>query len=203
MSYAKYLENIDIDILDTIDKTFELHLGDETFQICLISREDAEQFIFTNKNTAIIRYTSKHSIKHCATKHKRPDIIEKMNETLKLVQSEIEDEKESDFETARRILIEFYKDNLLPMLTISFYSSVGTISEGRRVPPGIRHVQVFSFDQFHTTIESIKNLGPTILYGEDKPLMEIRKIPGNNVNAYTITRKIPEASIKDCLVPGS
>lgn len=207
MSCAKYIDIHDIrdirDIHDTIDKTFELVLGEEIFKICLVSREDAEQFIFRNKNIVIVRYTSQTSIKHCATENKRSDIVEKMDGVLKVVQSEIEDEKETDFETARRILMEFRHDNLLPMVTISFYSSFSTVYEGRRVPPGARHVQIFSCDQFHKTIESVKNLGPTILYGYDTPLLKIQKIPGNNFNSYMIVRKIPEASIKECLVPGS
>ena len=211
MSYAKYIDldihihNIldihihDIHDIPTIDKTFELLLGEDAFKICIASRKDAEQFIFRNKNIAIVRYTSQTSIKHCATENKRSDIVEKMDGVLKVVTSEIEDEKETDFETARRILMEFRHDNLLPMVTISFYSSVSTVYQGRSVPPGVRHVQIFSCDEFHKTIESVKKLGPTILYGHDTPLIEIQQIPGNNFNLH----KIPEASIKECLVPGS
>lgn len=202
MSYFKYSKS-SISIIPEIEKTFDLILGEDKFKICLVSREDAEQFISTNKNIAIIRYTSQTSIRHCATENKRQDIIEKMDEVLKVVQSEIEDEKDTDFETARRILMEFRHDNILPITTISFYSSVATIYEGRRFPPGVRHVQIFSCEQFEKTIESIKKLGPTILYGHENPLREIQKIPGNNFNQYTIVRKIPEAFIKDCLVPGS
>ena len=91
------------------------------------------------------------------------------------------------------------------MVTVSFYSFVKTVSDGILLNPGIRHTQIYSMNHFYSTIESIKKFGPTILYGEEKPIGEIQtqNIPGNNLGVYAIVRKIPDANIKECLIPGS
>ena len=186
-------------------KTFDLMLDEAEFKICTTSREEAERFILANKHTALIRNTSPSSIKFTSEQNKRPDIIARMAEVKKVVQAEIEDESETDAETARRILMEFRHDNLLPMVTVSFYSFVKTVIDGIVLNPGIRHTQIFSLEDFYKTIESIKQLGPTILYGEDKPVSDFQpqRIPGHNFGVYAIVRKIPDALIKECLVPGS
>jgi hypothetical protein len=180
-------------------------LDEAEFKICTTSREEAERFILANKHTALIRNTSPSSIKFTSEQNKRPDIIARMAEVKKVVQAEIEDESETDAETARRILMEFRHDNVLPMVTVSFYSFVKTVSDGIVLNPGIRHTQIFSLDDFYTTVESIKQLGPTTLYGEDKPVSDFQpqRIPGHNFGVYAIVRKIPDALIKECLVPGS
>jgi hypothetical protein len=186
-------------------KTFDLILDETTYKICTTSREEAERFILANKHTVLIRNTSSSSIEFAANKNKRPDIITRMTEVKKVVQVEIEDESETDAETARRVLMEFRHDNVLPMVTVSFYSFVKTMSDGTLLNPGICHTQILSLDHFYTTIENIKKFGPTILYGEDKPITDFKpqRIPGHNFGMYAIVRKIPDAPIKECLVPGS
>lgn len=186
-------------------KTFDLVLNDTTYKICTLSRTESERFILANKNTVLIRNTSSSSIEFAANKNKRPDIITRMAEVKKVVQAEIENESETDAETARRILMEFRDDNVLPMVTVSFYSFVKTVSDGILLNPGFRHTQICSLDHFYSMIESIKLFGPAILYGEEKSIAEIQyqKIPGNNLGVYAIVSKIPGALIKECLVPGS
>lgn len=186
-------------------KTFDLMLDETEFKICTTSREEAERFILANKETVMIRNTSPTSIEFVAKKNKRPDIIERMAEVKKIVQAEIADESETDAETARRVLMEFRHDHLLPMVTISFYSFVKTVSDGVVLNPGICHTQIWSLEDFYETIESIKRFGPTTLYGEKKSIAEIQsqKIPGRNFGMYAIVRKIPDALIKESLVPGS
>jgi hypothetical protein len=201
MAYQNIVDNIAIKTF----KTFDLMLDEAEFKICTTSREEAEEFILANKNTVLIRNTSPSSIEFTAKRNKRPDIITRMEEVKKVVQTEIADESETDAETARRVLMEFRHDNVLPMVTISFYSFVKTVSDGVLLNPGIRHTQIFSLEDFYKTIESIKRFGPTTLFGEEKSIREIRsqKIPGNNCGLYAIVRKIPDALIKECLIPGS
>lgn len=186
-------------------KTFDLVLYDTTYKICTTSRAESERFILENKHAVLIRNTSPSSIEFAAKQNKRPDIITRMAEVKKVVQTEIDDETETDAETARRILMEFRNDNVLPMVTISFYSFVKTVSDGILLNPGIRHTQIRSMDHFYSTIESIKLFGPAILYGEEKSIGEIQtqKIPGHNLGVYAIVHNIPDALIKECLVPGS
>jgi len=203
MAYYQTFVNNNISIKTF--KTFDLMLDETEFKICTTSREDAERFILANKNTVLIRNTSSSSIEFAANKNKRPDIITRMAEVKKVVQVEIEDESETDAETARRILMEFRHDNLLPMVTVSFYSFVKTVIDGIVLTPGIRHTQIFSLEDFYKTIESIKQFGPTTLYGDDKPItyFQPQRIPGHNFGVYAIVRKIPDALIKECLIPGS
>jgi hypothetical protein len=198
MAYQNLVDNTPI-------KSFDLVLNETAYKICTISRAEAERFILANKHMVLIRNTSPSSIEFAACQNKRLDIIARMAEVKKIVQEEIDDESETDAETARRVLMEFRRDNVLPMMTISFYSFVKTVSDGILLNPGIRHTQIVSMDHFYSTIESIKQFGPTILYGEEKPIAEFRsqKIPGHNLGVYAIARKIPDALIKECLVPGS
>lgn len=186
-------------------KTFDLVFNDTTYKICTTSRAETERFILANKHTVLIRNTSPSSIEFAAGQNKRPDIISRIAEVKKIVQEEINDESETDAETARRILMEFSRDNVLPMVTVSFYSFVKTVSDGILLNPGIRHTQILTMNHFYSVIESIKKFGPTTLYGEEKPIAELhsQKIPGHNFGVYAIVRKIPDALIKECLVPGS
>jgi hypothetical protein len=204
MAYQTFVNNTANKTFKTF-KTFDLMLDETEFKICTTSREDAERFILANKNTVLIRNTSSSSIEFAANKNTRPDIIARMTEVKKVVQSEIADESETDAETARRVLMEFRHDNVLPMVTVSFYSFVKTVSDGLLLNPGIRHTQIFSLDHFYSTIESIKRFGPAFLYGDDKPItyFQPQRIPGHNFGVYAIIRKIPDALIKECLVPGS
>jgi hypothetical protein len=176
MAYQNIVDNIanyNIANKNTL-KTFDLMLDETEFKICLMSRDEAEEFILNNKKTVLIRNTSPSSIEFAAKQNKRLDIITRMAEIKKVVQAEIVDENDTDAETARRVLMEFRHDNVLPMVTISFYSVVNTVCDGILLNPGVRHTQIFLLEDFYNTIESIKLFGPTFLFGEEKSIREIQ-----------------------------
>jgi hypothetical protein len=181
--------------------SFDLVLEENTISIYMMTRGESEQIISGNRDIVIVRTTTLESIEYFAKKKKRPDIIERVARVKEIVRSEIKNENEQNSETVRRVLMEFHHENLLPILTISCYFPIKSLSDGVLTPPGFRHTQIFSLDHFFLMMKMIKNVGPTMLYGQNKSIRDIQQIPG--LSEYEILRKIPESLIKEQLIPGS